>query len=266
MRQDLDDALALTPTGANLFSADVSTSWWTFDAAYGGWALALAARAVAASDGARGELVSLNAIFPAAIREGKLRIAVELTRKRARTDFWSVALFPEATPDEAAVKVDLVMTSRRKSDLTFASTRPDATPFADCPEFNFGGFGPRWCENYDQRLAAGEPFNVNDRPLTRMWIKDVSERTLDVAGLIAMSDTTMPRTFLIAKEPVMSSTVSFSMHILATTDEIAAQGSEPIMIEGDSDAVRDGAYDERSRLWGADGRLLAVSNQLAFYR
>ena len=55
-------------------------------------------------------------------------------------------------------------------------------------------------------------------------------------------------------------------YLHATAEEIAALGDDFILIECEGRVGGGGASDERSSYWSRDGRLLATSEQLAWYR
>ena len=68
----LDLATTLTPLSPGRYSCATSDIYWNVDNAYGGWALALTVEAIRSDPRCRGDLISINAIFPAAIVMGRL--------------------------------------------------------------------------------------------------------------------------------------------------------------------------------------------------
>lgn len=261
----LDTATQLTPLGDHRFSATVDETWWNFQSAFGGWVAAIAYQAVRAHPDCRGELASLNAVFPAAIGSGSITIEVERLVSRARTDFWQVSIFHDDKPEKLAFSADLVMTMRRASDLQFNQEMPEVPAPDGIPPMGAAELAPKWMMHFDQRMFKGRPFAKNLQPLTRTWLKFEDDRPFDTKGVISMVDTPMPRIFFITDTPRFGSTVSFSVHILASEEQIASKTGH-LLLEAESAAVFDGSYDQRARLWSNDGALLAVSNQLAFYR
>jgi len=65
---------------------------------------------------------------------------------------------------------------------------------------------------------------------------------------------------------VMTTTLSLTVYLHATVEEIAAVGDDFILVECEGRVGGHGASDERSSYWRRDGKLLATSEQLAWYR
>ena len=72
MSYHLDLATSLTPKGGGAFSYPGGGAYLNFDTAFGGWVMALAVEAVQQVEGARGRIVSLNAMFIDAISDTPL--------------------------------------------------------------------------------------------------------------------------------------------------------------------------------------------------
>jgi len=119
------------------------------------------------------------------------------------------------------------------------------------------------CRLHLPDLCGGGGDRVPDLPAP---LKEKDARPLDSKGLAAMADTFMPRVFFITDKPKLGYTVSLALSILVSDAELAQAGRDFLFLEGDSDCVRAGAYDQRGRLWSRSGRLLATTNQIAFFR
>jgi len=81
-----------------------------------------------------------------------------------------------------------------------------------------------------------------------------------------LSDAIAPRTFFVTEKPTFGSTISISVSLFASDADYAEVGEDFVMIEGDSSVIRSGAYDQSGKLWSRSGKLLAISNQVAFYK
>ncbi|MDJ0922581.1 MAG: thioesterase family protein [Henriciella sp.] len=263
----LDAATQISAAETNRYTCQVGKTWWNFESAFGGWAAALAAEAVKASPDYRGELISLNSIIPSAIKVGAIDVKVERLVKRAQTDFWRVSMF-QSDPDEALVfSADIVASRRRgSSDAAFQVPMPVSPEPSSVPLMDVAGMGPAWMQYYEQRMFVGQPFTINERPLTRTWIREADGRYLDAKALLAIADTPMPRAFFAFETPRFGSTVSLSINIFASDDLLKNLDSNLVMIEADSRAVGDGMFDQCVSIWSESGILLAVSNQLAFFK
>lgn len=262
----LDAATHLERLSEGTYLVRGERAYWNFNSAYGGWAMAVAQAAVRETGGPDGALISLTALFPDALKAKDLIVRAAPLREKAKTMFWQVSFVLADKPDGPVVfNADLIVTHRRKTQSAFSAPMPSAPPFAECPIFD-ASLGPKWMQHYEQRGIEGQPFTVQDRPRNRVWFVERDSRPWDEKGLVAVSDSFMPRIFFIDTTPRFGATVSFGLHLFAQPADFAAAGNAPLLLEGDADAIGDGLYDQRGRIWTGDGRLLAVSNQVALYR
>lgn len=262
----LDLATTLTPLSPGRYSCATSDIYWNVDNAYGGWALALTVEAIRSDPRCRGDLISINAIFPAAIVKGEVVIRVDRLVNRGRTDFWRVAIFKAADEADLLFSADVVMALRRTSELDFEAVMPVAPSPEEAKPVDFKRIGPKWLEHYDQRMVAGIPFGANQSPRSVTWIKESDGRPMDAKGLAALSDTMMPRTFFVTDRLRFSSTVSYTLSVFAQEADFQETGSDFMLIEADSDCIRHGSYDEHGKIWSRSGKLLAVTSQVAFFK
>ena len=65
---------------------------------------------------------------------------------------------------------------------------------------------------------------------------------------------------------IMTFILSLTAYLHATVEELAEVGDDFILVECEGRVGGGGASDERSSYWRRDGRLLATSEQLAWYR
>lgn len=265
MTFNLDIATALEPTGRNTFRLQPSDTYWNMLGAFGGWSIAAALRAVLMSEGVRGDVVSINAVFPASFKKEPLILTVAPISRQRRTDFWRVAMSTEADPSSPVFSADIVLAEGRETDLSLDTTMPDAPPPEEMKRTDLSA-GPAWQQRYDQRMIKGRPFKAGDNAYTLSWMREVDGRPLDAIGLAAMSDTYMPRTFFISDKLRMGSTVSYSLNIHASAGELAAIGDDFLLMDGDSDVIGAGKYDQRGRIWSRSGKVIAITNQVGFFR
>lgn len=265
MTYHLDATTDLTPQGDGVFAYAGGGAYLNFDTAFGGWVMALAVEAVNRTDGARGRIISLNAMFIDAIRDTPLTVTVTSLMKRPRTDFWRVSIAVPDAPSQVVFTADIITSLDRNGDLSFEQTRPEA-PLPEDVKRARGSVAPGWFDHIDQRWTVGRPFKISERPQSITWARDAEARPLDAKSLITLSDAIPPRTFFISEKPTFGSTISFSVSLFASEADYQDVGTDFVMIEGDSDVIRAGTYDQRGKLWSRSGRLLAISNQIAFYK
>lgn len=267
MMYALDQATELEQIDDNQFRRVVDDTWWNFDNAFGGWAAATAFSAIKAHDGTRGELLSLNAMFPRAVKAGTLVIKTHLFARRTQSDFWRVELVREDQPDESLVVFDIVMGRKRApDDDRFEKLPPDAPEPDSVQPMDMNGMGPVWLQHYEQRAFVGTPFTRNVRPVSCAWISHKDGRPIDTKALLALSDTPMPRVFFASTKPKFGSTISFSVSSTCGEDVLASLQAKRVLLEADSRHVGRGSYDQLVNIWSECGTLLSVSNQTAVFR
>ena len=267
MTFSVDKATQLEQIDRNRFRCEVDETWWNFDNAFGGWAAATTYSAVTAHEDHRGEFLTLNAVFPRAIKAGVIEVKTDLMARRTQSDFWRVSLVREDAPTETLVAFDIVMGRKRAPDEdSFEKIPPDAPEPAAVEAMNMQGMGPVWLQHYDQRTFVGTPFTKNVRPRSCAWISHMDGRSIDMKALIALSDTPMPRVFFTSTSPRLGSTISFSVSSVCGNDVLETLDTKRVLLEADSRSVGRGSYDQLVNIWSECGTLLSVSNQTAVFR
>jgi acyl-CoA thioesterase len=109
------------------------------------------------------------------------------------------------------------------------------------------------------------PPEPSDNARSLAWVRSRSG-PLDKALLAMVTDNSPPRVMYALGRNVRTTTLSLTTYLHATSEELAAVGEDFILIECDGQVGNDGASDERSNYWSRDGKLLATSTQLAWYR
>jgi acyl-CoA thioesterase len=101
---------------------------------------------------------------------------------------------------------------------------------------------------------------------TTLWVRDEPARPLDHVALTAMADCFYPRAFRRQGGFVPAGTVTLSVHFLADAAEIAAHGTGHLLGTAFSRRFGRGYFDQTGELWTRDGRLLATSHQLVYFK
>jgi len=81
-----------------------------------------------------------------------------------------------------------------------------------------------------------------------------------------VTDHSPPRAMYALGPGVSTTTLSLTAYLHATTEEIAEIGEDFVLVECEGRVGNAGASDERSSYWSRNGKLLATSEQLAWYR
>jgi acyl-CoA thioesterase len=118
---------------------------------------------------------------------------------------------------------------------------------------------------FERRIVEGFPPVPGKSARSLAWVRSRSG-PIDKALLAMVTDNSPPRVMYALGHSVMSTTLSLTAYLHATEQDLAAIGEDFILIECDGQVGNDGASDERSNYWSRDGRLLATSVQLAWYR
>ncbi len=232
--------------------------------AFGGWVAAVAAQAVEIHPERRGPLVSQQIMFMTGVGPGEVRLSVTLLRAGASTQFWRVELSQNGALTNVA---DIVTSTRRPTDIDYQVEMPKTKSPAESVSLpSLNPMAPAWVVHYDQRIAKGMPFAVNDSPEAIIWIKEADGRPVDRVGLFSILDTPIPRTFFVTEQFRPGSTVSMASYIYASEEDLAAAGSDYMMLRVTGATVRNSATDGRVELWSRSGTLLATSSQIGFFR
>lgn len=232
--------------------------------AFGGWVAAICARAVEDHPQCASPLVSQQTTFLMGVGPGEIAVSARLLRSGASTQFWRVEL---SQNDKLVITADMVSSNRRPTDIEYQFERPDAKAPEDSislPSVN--PMAPQWVAHYDQRIAKGKPFQINDTPEALVWIKEADGRPVDRLSLFSICDTPMPRTFFVTEQFRPGSTVAMATYIYASDDELAEAGSDFMLLRVNGATVRNSATDSRVELWSGNGVLLATSSQIGFFR
>ncbi|WP_417611962.1 acyl-CoA thioesterase [Parasphingorhabdus sp.] len=232
--------------------------------AFGGWVAAIAAQAVEMHPERRGPLVSQQIIFMTGVGPGEVNLSVKLLRAGSSTQFWRVEISQNGAMTNAA---DIVTSTRRPTDIDYQVEMPTTKSPADSislPSVN--PVAPKWVGHYEQRIAKGMPFAINESPEAIVWIKEADERPVDRVSLFSILDTPMPRTFFVTDKHRPGSTVTMATYIYASDEDLEAAGSDYMMLRVTGATVRNSATDGRAELWSKNGILLATSSQIGFFR
>lgn len=260
----LDTATQLEQIADDRFRSSAGEAYWNFTSAFGGWALALGYTAVQRAQSQDAMLASAVATFLKPLPESGLVIDVRSLRAGRRTNFLRTEFSAEGSPEEKVFAADYVFSDLKDKELDYSCDFPDvrapedATRLPDTP-------GPKFLSRYEQRVALGKPFSAQERPHSAFWVRDAAERPWDAKALLAVSDTPMPRTFFVDPTPRFGATVTYDLQVFCTDEELERQHGGFLLVEASSDRVYSGRISQTTRIWSREKRLLAVSNQLAFY-
>ena len=231
---------------------------------WGGYALGLCVRALEAEPEATGEVLSMTRTYAAGLPSGELDVRTRRLRQGGSIGVWEVELRPHGVEDVGVH--GMITMARRPPTAPFAFATLPQAPSPDelpCPDHPAGPlhFG---ASAFERRTLDGFPPKPGGDSRSLAWVRP-RNGVWDKALLAMVTDNSAPRA-MYALDRVMTTTLSLTAYLHATAEEIAALGDDFILIECEGRVGGGGASDERSSYWSRDGRLLATSEQLAWYR
>jgi hypothetical protein len=232
---------------------------------WGGYAIGLCIRVLEAEPEAVGEPLSLTLTYAAGLPSGALDIRTRRLRQGGSIGFWEVELLP-AGSDQVGVH-GVVTMARRPETPDFAFARmPAAPPPESLPSPDMSGAAMHYgASAFERRTLEGFPPKPTGDSRSLAWVRS-RRGTLDKALLGMITDNSAPRAMYALGSAVMTTTLSLTAYLHATVEEIAEVGDDFILVECEGRVGGGGASDERSSYWRRDGKLLATSEQLAWYR
>jgi acyl-CoA thioesterase len=216
-----------------------------------------------------GTPVALTVNYCAAIADGAFEIAAREVRTGKSTQHWMV----ELTQGDTVAATASVVCGRRRTVWSHhpAEQPPHMPPPEALPVFE--GFKPGgWTNRYEMRFAAGAPdFTPRDvgdirSARSQLWMRDSPARPLDYLSLASMSDAFVIRAFLARAKFIPVGTVTLTTFFHGNDEAMRAQGTAPLLCTADAHLFADGFADQIAHLWGKDGRLLATSTQIVWYK
>lgn len=260
-----DEAIRLEPAGDGRFKGHTSRKYWNFVGPFGGITAATALNAILLRDDRQGDPLSLTVNYMAPIKEGAFVVATKLMRSNRSTQHWSVQIL-EGNGAEPALSAIAVLAARRETWGLREAEPPQVPPPEDCGK----PFVPRlqivWPQMYEMRYARGRFGVENPDSLTHAWLRDVPSRPLDFPSLTAICDAFFPRIFLRRPQMAPIATVSLNIYFHVDAAELAGQGAEPVLCAAKAQVFNKGYYDQEGQVWGRDGKLLATTQQIAWYK
>jgi acyl-CoA thioesterase len=259
-----DRAIALNPEGPNLFFGRTSDAYWNAISPYGGITAATVLEAALRHPDRLGEPIALTVNFAAAIQPGEVSIRARPARTGRSTQHWQIELF-QAEDKQPLITATAVFAVRRKTWSDTESKMPQVRGPEAFQRFLMAKPLP-FLERYDIRYVEGSPYAGAEDSLTQCWIGDVPPRRLDFPAIAAHCDSFIPRLFVRkgAASPVSTVTMSINFHIDAASLS-AVQGTF-VFGQSRANGFNDGFYDQEGKLWSEDGRLLATTHQMVWFK
>lgn len=241
--------------------AQMNPSFAAFTGAFGGWTAALATQAAERLTPPDMHAVSLTMDFLRGIRAGDVVATPTLDRTGRSVAFTRV----EVTQDGIAATASIAFGRHRKTDELTVATMPECTAPDSLESLRFPVEEVTWVREYDMRPALGRLLQRNDAMRTLVWTRRSDLTPMNIAGLFAIADASIPRIFFHYEHTSPIATVTMSVYRRATAEQVEAVGTDFVLIDAACQAAGNGFYDQHLNIWSRDGVLLASSNQLASF-
>lgn len=264
----LDAATRLVPGPNGTLTGRTSPAYANMVGPFGGTTAALLLRAALEHGGRIGEPVALTVNFCAAIADGDFAVTVREIRSGRSVQHLYVELRQGET---IAANATVVCAMRAETWAHQPATVPAAPP-ADAVPILTGKPPLAWLSRYDFRYVEGPPFipgTAHAEPRSArslLWVADNPPRPLDHLSLAALCDVFIVRIYQVRGTRTPAGTVSITSYFHATREELAAQGSRPVLATADSMRFGGQFFDQRAELWSDTGRLLASTAQVVWFR
>jgi acyl-CoA thioesterase len=262
----LDLATRLEPLAEGRYRGRITPAYANMVGPFGGAIAAVVLNAVLLHPRRLGEPVALTVNFAGPIADADFEVQARPLRTNRSTQHWLVELLQNG---ETAISATLMSAERRPTWSDQELACPAVPPAAEVAVTPTGGFTP-WVGNYEMRFIDGlltfNPAHAGDSSQSRLWVRDQPPRVLDFLSLTALADVFFPRIFLRKQQPCPAGTVSMTLYFHAGSAELAACGAAPLLACARAQVLHDGFADQTAELWSADGRLLATSAQLVYYK
>ena len=233
---------------------------------WGGYAIGLCIRVLEAEPEAVGEALSLTLTYASGLRAGALDIRTRRLRQGGSIGVWEVELSP-AGSDQVGVHGVVTLARRPRTPAFAFATMPVAPAPHDLPSPEASGDNARHygAAAFERRTLEGFPPTPSGDSRSLAWVRP-RRGSLDKALLGMITDNSPPRAMYALGPTIMTTTLTLTAYLHATAEELAEVGDDFILVECEGRVGGGGASDERSNYWRRDGKLLATSEQLAWYR
>jgi acyl-CoA thioesterase len=258
-----DDALALRLLEKGLWSAFADPRYEAMTGMYGGWTAAVLLRAVMlqADPPHMPSALTLNYIQKIE-PDREVFIRVRSIGGSRSIQHWQAEVLQDAGGPVLAHAL-LVLAARRETD---GHTEP-SMPAAPDPETLEDFHLPFTRNNIAvKRLVHGYPPFARSDTASVEWVREFTGRRLDHVQLAFLSDLYLPRPFFWSAAPRPYATMSLSVYFHAGQGEIEAVGADFILNEAIGTRGEQSTSGQQARLWSREGRLLATTEQLGWFR
>ena len=262
---EFDRLVTPAPLGPGRFSIDVPDGWQQGRGAFGGLVLAMLARAAEATAADPSRILrSLSAQIVGPVQPGPTSITAEVLRAGSSV----TALTVRMVQAEQVMAHAAVILARSRPTYAAAPTliAPQAPSWRDplhpipvsvrvTPTF------ARYLEYWPTSPLPYSGADAGAAQHTSGWVRlRRPGRARDAAFLLALIDSYWPGFLAAAREPRAAATLTFSFETMSDLEGLDPEA--PLHYRARMLGGRDGYAVEARELWGEDGRLVALNQQI----
>jgi acyl-CoA thioesterase len=255
----LHRTLELEPAGTGVYRGHADPAFDGAGSMFGGWTAALLLSAALKNTDASGSVsaVTVNFLKPIPCGSALILNTQRLGGGRAISHWWCDLKIESS--DEVAATALVVLANRRETEQR---TEPQM-PEVPAPE-SLEVFRPPFAfyEHTDTYYALGEKWFMQSESRSLIWSRVASDHPLDPAQLVFLCDVSPPRAFYLIDGPRPCPTITLSLYIHASEDELAACGRDFILSDMIGTRAGHSLAGAKANLWSRDGVLLATTEQL----
>jgi acyl-CoA thioesterase len=263
-----DDATRVS-AGDSRWQGRTSDDYWAFVGPFGGATAATILRALIDHPERAGTPLALTVNYCAPIAQGAFDLDLRLVKANRSSQHWCVELTQGG--GEVATLATAVFAERRPSWSHQSAPFPQATPFEQIRPYP--KIKAAWANQYDFRFIEGNPDMAGATPqaepassYSKVWIGDRVPRTIDMLSLMSMSDAFFARIFHVRREFVPFGTVSLTTYFHVDAEDLAAEDTSRVLGVADARIFNKSYGDQNGELWSPNGRLLATTTQIAYFK
>lgn len=270
VRHHFDDALALVPVGGGsdgCWLGRTSDAYANMVGPFGGITAAVLVAAVERHPDRLGEVLSVTVSFAGPVADGEFEVVASPVRTNRSSQHWVV----EQRQGGQVCTVATVLTGLRRAGWSATELHPPTVPAFEALAPMPQALPLRWLHSFDLRYVSGPvPPATGGREepdsTSVLWARNAPPRVLDVPALVAYCDVFYPRVFRRLGRWMPAGTVTFSAYVHADAATLAAYGDGEVLAVARGQQYRDGYFDQSAQVWDRDGRLLATSHQLVYFK
>lgn len=271
MIHPFDHATALQGEPAKR-EGQVSPAYQNMVGPFGGISAAKVLQAVMVHPERQGSPISLTVNFLGPIAKGPVEIHPRLLRNNRSNQHWAIDL---KQGDEIQCSAICVFAHRKDTWHSEEIACPEVPAPEDVKAMPDMPMLPPWVRQYDLRFITGSPFEpqVVDESSPHwvpseslLWMADKPARAIDFPALTALSDAFFPRLFVRKRTMAPIGTVSFTVHFHVNEAELSSLESAFVLGHARASKFSGSYFDQTAELWSQDGKLLATTSQMVYYK